>query len=498
MLELVAFLCGASLMVLEMAGSRLLAPHLGTSIVVWTALIGVILASMSVGYWLGGRASDKNPSPKTLARIILAAAGVVLLAAFIHAPLLATLAGAGMSLHTAAVLAALLLFAPPALLLGMVSPYVIQVKLRSLRDSGKTGAIMGRFFALSTAGSILGTFLGGYVLISYLGTRAILYAVAATLALSALLAAPKKNRLFPLLALVCSVAQAGHISMKAPKDPASGLELDTLYNHLRIFEGNYAANSRKMRFLSTDPGSVQSGMYVDKPVELALDYTKHYALAWHMTPEARRFLMLGGGGYSVPKHLLAAKPQAIVDVVEIDPGITGAARQYFALPEDRRLAVFHEDARVFLNRMAAKENTQKYDIIMGDTFTSNYNIPFHLGTVECAERIKALLAENGVFLCNIISALTGEQGQLLRGIRASYARVFPQIHLFPVSSPHSGDTVQNVMLLAVNGDRPIPLSWDPEIRAMLAKEWKKNLPDDIPPLWDDFAPVERYAMPLLR
>ncbi len=487
-------------MVLEMAGARLLAPYLGTSIVVWTALIGVILASLSLGYWLGGRAGDRNPSAPRLAGIILLASGFVLTAGFVHAKLLAGLASMGFGLELGAVLAALLLFAVPSVLLGMVSPYIIQVKLLTYKDAerkNRTGSVMGRFFALSTIGSIVGTFLGGYVLISWLGTRTILYAVAGTLAVASLLAAPHKRRV-PAVILLLHCLGFSIWANVSGRNPAEGLELDTRYSHIRVQEGHLYAGQGLMRFLSTDPGSVQSGMFVDRPRELALEYTKHYALGWHIRPDAKRFLMLGGGGYSVPKYLLAAKPEATIDVVEIDPGITAAARKYFAVPDDARMRVYDEDARVFLNRAAAAPEPKAYGIIMGDTFTSSYNIPFHLGTVEAARRIHKLLDADGVFVCNIISAVTGEQGQIFRAIRASFAQVFPRTHVFPVNRPKDGDDVQNIMLVAMKTPRPIPLSWDPAMRAMLDKEWTRPIPNDTAPLTDDYAPVERYAMAILR
>ena len=500
MLELTSFVCGAAVMVLEMAGARLLAPYLGTSIVVWTALIGVILASLSLGYWLGGRAGDKNPTARALAGIILMAAAFVLLAALVHTPLLGSLASAGLPLEASAIVAAMALFAIPSVLMGMVSPYIIQVKLLSYKDSARknhTGSVMGRFFALSTIGSIVGTFLGGYVLISWLGTRTILYAVAGALALAAALTAPQKGRA-PSAALFILCLGLGGWAGSGTRTMAQGLELDTRYNHLRIQEGYLYSGQGMMRFLSTDPGSIQSGMFLDRPNALALEYTKHYALGWHIRPEAKRFLMLGGGGYSVPKYLLEAKPDARIDVVEIDPGITAAARTYFALPENPRMRVHDEDARVFLNRAASAQQPERYDIIMGDTFTSSYNIPFHLGTVEAAQHINTLLDDDGVFVCNIISAVNGEQGRIFRSIRASFATVFPQVHAFPVNMPKQGDEVQNIMLVALKTPRPLPLSWDTDMRAMLDKEWTLPIANDTPPLTDEYAPVERYAMAILR
>lgn len=482
-------------MVLEMAGARIMAPHLGTSLIVWTALIGVVLASLSLGYWFGGKWGDKNPSARKLGFIIGASAVFVLLAALIQGPLLANVAETRWPLHISAIIAAVLLFSAPAVFLGMVSPYIIQVRLLDYRGKSNVGAVMGRFFALSTLGSIVGTFLGGYWLISWFGTRAILYMVAGSLAAAALIVLPKGRKAPAALILAACIGLGGYRFLTATGNLAAGLHRDTRYNHLLIRDGAMAG--RAVRYLITDPGAAQSGMYIERPEELLFDYTKHYAIAWHFRPEAKTALMLGGGGFSVPKHVLATHPDATIDVVEIDPGITETAKEFFGLRDNPRMRIHNEDARVFLNRLAGSGTLAQYDIIMGDTFTSHYNIPFHLGTRECAEKIRAALAPEGVFVCNIISAVTGDEGRVLRGIHAAFAEVFAQTHLFPVSSPSRPDRVQNVMLVALKTPRPVPLAWDAEMQAMLAKEFTGTLEKDTPALTDDFAPVERYAMPMI-
>ena len=495
MLEVVSFVCGAGVMVLEMAGARLLAPYLGTSIVVWTAMIGVVLASLSLGYWLGGKAGDKNPSAKKLGLIIGASAVFVLLAALAQSPILKLVADANWSLQVSAVAAAVLLFAIPCVFLGMVSPYIIQVRLLDYKDKGQTGSVIGRFYALSTIGSIAGTFLGGYWLISWLGTKLILFGVAGVLATAAMIVAPRGRKVPAALLLGVSLGLGGYTALTAQESLAMGIDIDTRYNHIRVVEGH--TEGHKARFMITDPGAAQSGMRLDDPTMLLFDYTQHYAIGWHIKPDAKDFLMLGGGGYSVPKYLLQTRKDASIDVVEIDPGITDVSRKYFALKGDDRMRIFHEDARVFLNRMVA-EKADGYDIILGDTFSSSYNIPFHLGTVECAERIKALLRDDGVFACNIISAVTGEQGKILRSIHAAFSQVFPQTHIFPVTTPGRPGQAQNIMLIALKTPKSIPLAWDETMREMLAKEFKLPLEKDVVALTDDYAPVEWYAMPMLE
>ena len=174
-LETIAFLSGAAVMVLEITGSRVMAPFLGTSVFVWTTLIGVIMASLSAGYWWGGRIADRNPSYGRLAAILfLACLGVSITAVGQHT-LLTWLQEMSFELRLSALSATLVLFAPASVLLGMVTPYVVRLKLTSVETSG---AQVGRLYAISTAGSILGTFACGYFLLSWMGSSRILYGIA--------------------------------------------------------------------------------------------------------------------------------------------------------------------------------------------------------------------------------------------------------------------------------------------------------------------------------
>ena len=162
MLELTVFLSGALVMVLEMVGGRVLAPHVGTSAVVWTSLIGVVLACLALGAWAGGRFADKKLSRRGLGQALAGAGLGCALTAFCHTALGAGATRAVGNLYLAAVAAALGIFALPAFFFGMITPYVIRLRIA---DVDTAGATVGWLYALSTAGSILGTFLGGFVLI---------------------------------------------------------------------------------------------------------------------------------------------------------------------------------------------------------------------------------------------------------------------------------------------------------------------------------------------
>ncbi|MDR1242706.1 MAG: fused MFS/spermidine synthase, partial [Deltaproteobacteria bacterium] len=262
MLELVAFLCGGAVMTLEMTGSRILAPYLGGSILVWTALIGVILAFLSVGYWLGGKLADNSPSVKKLAGIILAAAFSVLAIGLFHSGLLAAVGKLGLRTEFGAVLAAVALFGPSSLLLGMVSPYIVRVALQ-LRGTPveKSGALIGRFAALSAIGSIAGTFLGGYFFISWIGSRMTVYMIAALLMLVAALTisagrrppGKKRKALFigPVLGLVaCALFSVLQFYRQYDELARGVVKTDTRYSHIVIMDAR-TAEGRVLRQLYT-------------------------------------------------------------------------------------------------------------------------------------------------------------------------------------------------------------------------------------------------------
>ena len=210
-LLLSSFLCGACVMVLELAGSRVIAPYMGTSLVVWTSLIGIIMLSLTLGYWLGGVVSDRCPRPELLSNIIGAAAVVTIIVALAADPLLSALSGGVRNVYAASVIASALLFSVPSALLGMVSPFIVRLAMQSVASSGGT---VGKFSAMSSAGSILGTFLGGFVLISFFSSLTIIFMVAFVLGLVAVLlrGASSKAARAPHAVIVIAAVLLGGLS----------------------------------------------------------------------------------------------------------------------------------------------------------------------------------------------------------------------------------------------------------------------------------------------
>lgn len=504
MFELIVFVSGALIMVLEMVGSRVLAPYLGTSLIVWTSLIGVVLAFLAVGAWCGGRLADRHLSPRRLAWILACAGGGTVLTAVLH-PFVGRLVATNVQgLHIATLTATVLLLSLPALFFGMVSPYVIRLRISDLKTSGQT---VGRLYALSTAGSIAGTFMGGFVLISWFSTTQILFGVAAGMLVLSLLAWGSKpvvrGGLIVLLLAAGALYKPAFVSADYLRNP---LLVETPYNSITVAEGYLEGPARPMRLLITDPGSCQSGIYLDAPNELALAYTRFYALGPAFNPQGSRVLMLGGGGYSVPRWLLSNQSgldpaKLTVDVVEIDPGMTRVAREHFGIPDDPRLTIHHQDARAFLNT-----NKTAYDLIFVDVFGSYYSIPFQMGTVEAMAELRRALAPGGVVVMNAISALDGERGQILHALFGAMKTAFPEVHVFAVRNPRSRE-VQNVMLMAFADHDPAReatlAQTPPDVRGdartlphMLAR--RVPITPSVPPLTDAFAPVEWYMLSLVE
>ncbi len=520
MLELTVFLSGALVMVLEMVGARVLAPHVGTSAVVWTSLIGVVLACLAVGAWAGGRLADKNLSRRGLA-FALAGAGIGSgLTAFCHEVIGQWVTSAVGNLYAAAVLAAVCIFALPAFFFGMITPYTIRLRIESVDSSGAT---VGRLYALSTAGSIVGTFLGGFILISYWGSTTILWGVAACMLGLSLCHGGGKLRLRAALLALCGLMAVLAATYGRWHDGRALSHLiESPYNSIRVYEGvDWAQNGRAVRLMATDPGYSQSGMYLEAPNELYFRYTQFYALGPHFVPGASRVLMLGGGGYSVPKWLLSdktplAKPaDARVTVVELDPAMTDTARRWFALRDDPRLTVRHEDARAFLNRQR-----EQYDLVFVDVFNSHYAVPFQMGTREAAAVLRKAVAPGGVMLMNVISAVEGPDGQLFQSIFNALEQSFAEVRVY-CAGGEAPDRLQNLMVAAfperredavtaakadaeavgANGTGAASTGNAPgavELSTMLASRYTGPLTFATPALTDDFAPVERYTLVLLR
>ncbi len=490
-LEIIVFAVGAAVMILELTGSRVLAPYLGTAGSVWAALIGVVLFSLSLGYFWGGKIADKGADYKTLSVIIFLSAVFIGAISFFKDAVL-TLTGNYVSdIRLGAVLAASILFGPPSLLLGMVLPCATRLKLKDLQKSGET---IGSLYAVSTLGSILGTFLTGFFLFSYLGsTRILLYLAVFLIAVSfpAYFQSLIKIRTAAILIFILSSLLAAFLG--AAYEARGLIDVDTAYNRVLIYPALDGQTGRPVQNLITGPKAIQSSMFLDGDDDLVLSYSKFFRLAGHFNPNLKRSLMIGGGAYSYPKDYLKRFGGASLDVVEIDKGLTALARRYFNLEDSPRLTIYHEDGRIFLNK-----NAGKYDVIFVDAFASFFSLPYQLTTEEAIRKMAGALTGNGLVMVNLVSSLEGENGEFLRAEYLTYRKIFPRVYLFPVDSPDDGLAIQNVILVALKSAAiPFFASPNKELSGYLKNLWTKEIKTDRPPLTDDYAPVDYYMNKLI-
>ena len=486
-LDITVFVCGAVVMIYELIGSRIVSPFIGTSTYVWTSLIGVILGALSLGYWLGGRLADRKPDAKVLGFVIFIGGGLVSMTMLLKEVILAFVAASPVGLEIKSVIAAVFLFAPASVALGMVTPYAIRLRMESVGDSGKT---VGGLYALSTIGSILGTFAAGFFLIPFVGSVRTLYIIAGTLFVLSFTLAPlalSRANIGIIAIFVLGVA-GGELNAFYLHEKFAMYDKDTEYNRVQVFQTVDPKTGRKLQAMSIDPYFMQSAMFLDTG-ETPFAYVPFYHLIRHYRPGFKRTLLVGGAGYTLPKEFLRTYPAVEMDVVEIDPAMTQIAREYFRMQDDPRLRIHHEDGRVFLNNAPSA----KYDAVLIDAFNSLFSVPHQLTTIEAVRQVDRVLTDDGVVIFNVGSAISGRGSYFLQAELATYSEVFPQVSVFKVNSDYIDERLQNVIIVASKSERPAAFeSNDPEIVGLFSHRYLNEIAT-LPILTDDLAPVEYYG-----
>lgn len=492
-LAIIVFLSGACVMMLELCGSRVLAPMIGSSIFVWTSLIGAILAALSLGYWKGGVIADRNPSYANLSIIFVIASCFVALIPIMSGPLLIAVSRSAWDPRFQALFSAILLFAAPSVAMGMVPPYALRLSVTSVDSSGRS---VGLLTACSTLGSLAGTFLLGFFLLSKVGTMNTLFGISGILAICAILAAPR-FRLPLKLALFVALGGIHQFFLVFIENVAAlGIhDLDTDYQRVMILDYTTGEPPKHLRALSTGPEGTQSLMDKDHPNDFVVEYLQMFELGLKMSPQKSRLLLIGGGGFSFPKFIASKYPDSQLDVVELDPGITGIARKYFEFIDSPKISIFHEDARIFLNRLGERPNAEKYDVIFADAYSSAANIPFHLTTREFFAELSASIKEDGVAVVNVISSVEGPLSCMYRIMERELLNHFPETYILRANPGATSNQRQNVVIIARRGAARsfVPADY-PEIGGRLATSlWSQPRPEPPFLLNDDFAPSE-YVM----
>ena len=473
-LQALVFGAGTGSLATEIAASRLLAPYFGSSTIVWANLIGIVLAALALGYVLGGKLADRRPEPRLLGLIVLVAALWVAMTPFVARPFLdasvSNLDDASAGAVIGSFFAVLLLFAPAVVLLGMVSPFAIRL---AISDLATAGTVAGRFYALSTAGSLLGTFLPAVVLIPLVGTQRTLLGTAVLLALSASLLLGRK-----LLVLAAALAALVAVPPGAVKaEPGLLHEEDSLYQFIQVVE-----RPDGRRVLRLNEGVAVHSMWREETVLTGGVWDAFLALPPLLGRPLERVAILGNAGGTTARAFGVFYPEAAIDGVELDPAVSRVGRRYFGLDENRKLTVHDADARPFLRR-----TDERYDLIVADAYHQPY-VPFYLATREFFELARARLTPGGILALNV-AAVPGDDS-LLNGITGTLKHEFATVAVWPALRFNkivlATDAPGGFDLSRLDGGaaqlRPLHELLEQELRSVTEKA------DD--PWTDDLAPVE--------
>lgn len=501
-LQSIVFITGAAVLVIEITATRILSPFYGNTIYTVSSVISVILAALSVGYWQGGKRADAKPTFHEFYKIIFYG-GVSLLVLFGLAITILPTASDLFSIKTGPLLWSLILFFTPGYLLGMLSPFAIKLG-HELNPHMGLGTMSGNIFFWSTAGSIVGSLLAGFVLIPSIGINAILFGTTALVALLGGLGlittssgvARTNNIVKLIIILFILTTMFVLVTRSATLDSRVQYMKDGVYEKLTVIDSTHAGRPARF-FLQDKSGS--GAMFLDGD-DLAFDYTKYYALYKLTQPDLTNALVIGGGIYSIPKAIHAERPDAIIDVAEIEPDLESIARSFFSLPDTPNIRTHIMDGRRFLS-----ESKETYDVIFSDVYYSLYSIPSQFTTKEFFQLAKSHLSPQGIFIANVIgSGAVTEESLIFSEIR-TMSQVFPFLYVFAVDKAESTQ-VQNFIIVGMAEQLSPTLI---ERMNTSSDEFLKNLPNhlfsltQIPLesytlLTDDYAPVDHLVTRFLN
>jgi spermidine synthase len=430
-LLLVVFASGMTTMAVEMAASRLLGPYFGDSILVWANLIGLILIYLSLGSYLGGRWADRSPRAEVLYTITAVAAFWVGLVPLVAAPILglaqAAFSHVGVAVATfdaiqigGSFVSVLILFAPPIILLGSVSPFAIRLSTKQIRSAGSSA---GRIYALSTVGSILGTFAPVLIFIPTIGTaRTFLLFAFLLLVLSLLSLAlhrQKARAAWTGLSLVVLVALSIAFPRRVVKaDPRMIYERESRYNYIQVLQVG------ETRYLMLNEGQGVHSVYDPQALTTfgtwdVLTIAPLFNNPPFYPQQVQRVCVIGLAGGTVARQATAVYGPIPIDGVEIDPAVAEAGREFFDMQQPN-LNVYVTDGRFFL-----EQSTELYDLIVIDAYRLPY-IPFQMTTTQFFALVKAHLTPHGVVAVNV--GRTESDYRMVEAIAATMKEHFTTLH----------------------------------------------------------------------
>jgi len=504
-LYITAFTGGLVTLAVELAAARLLAPAFGTTELVWSAIIGLILLYLAVGYALGGRWADRSPHPTTLYTILTAAGLTIATIPLLSRPML-RLAAQGMMMWSLPQIAGpfvfiLVLFIVPVTLLACVSPFVIRL---SVTDVAATGGIAGQIYAVSTLGSFIGTFLPNLVLVPNLGTYRTFILLALVATVTGLGGLRRANRRrFWALAWTLPLLVALFVFKPGTIKPVAGLihEEESIYNFIQVVE-----NTDGSRYLLLNEGQGIHSVYLPGDQILTGGPWDYYLIAPYFNPAPHppsavgSLLVIGLAAGTTTRQYTEIYGPLPIDGVEIDPAIIQVGREYFAMTQPN-LTAYAADGRAFLAQ-TRESSRRRYDVVAVDAYRLPY-IPWHLTTVEFFTEVRARLTDWGVVAINVghTPGMGGDgDWRLVQAMVNTMRQVYPSVHIIEVPGSLNAIVVATVQPSTANNladNRP--LLTDERLNTV-AERALAHLRTDLRPIasstiifTDDRAPVEQLT-----
>lgn len=492
-----SFFAGMSVMAVELSATRLLAPYFGTSMIIWTVVIGLIMIALSIGNILGGRLADKyahepdNGHGRLYSLIWMASLWIAVIP--LVGKYIITMSVVVMMwifpknlILAGSVFSCLVIFSLPLVILGMVSPYLVKLGIKDMETNGK---VTGEIYGLSTIGSIIGTFVPTFITIpSGLGTSKTFYVFALVLNLIALyyfLTVKRRIKRTIVTALIILILIFLPLNSAYAFWKTNIIEEESAYNYLQV-----ARQNETLIFTTNVAVGVQSVYKKNNPLTgLYYDYLLVGPFFIKDTDFNKDFsvLVLGLGTGTFPKQLKYFFPQSRVEGVEIDEKVIDLAKEYFDL-HDEEVTVHINDGRVFLQEKAAG----KYDLILIDAY-HDITIPFHMTTKEFYSQVKEHLKPEGVLVLNI--NMHSEKNTMLmdyltQTVKSVMGKVYRSDLNFDTNSLVFASENSNCLPIFLENSRKVPMNHSlyPIVRYVtnnLSEVTQKDLV-----LTDEVAPVE--------
>lgn len=487
------FISGMTTLTAELAASRLIGNVFGTSNIVWASIIGLILIYLTLGYFLGGRWADANPTPAALYRVLAWGAFTLGLVPYIAGPVLRSAATAFEFLQIgilgASFIAVLILFSVPITLLGTISPFAIRLSVDDMSHAGQTS---GQIYAISTLGSFIGTFLPTLVTIPAIGTKNTFLVFSLLLLFVALAGLGKfagrrdmiAHLWMPVIIAIAATLSAGQ-ALK--HNTGQVYETESAYNYIQVQEQN------GYTLLRLNEGQGVHSIYNPNTLQYNGPWDQFlvspYFYADRKPSDIKRVAIVGLAAGTTARQMTAVYGDIPIDGFEIDPKIVEVGRKYFDMNMPN-LNVIIGDGRLNL-----EQSPYKYDIIAVDAYRPPY-IPPQMTTQEFFQIAASHLTENGVLTLN--SASVPGDRRLINGLATTMGTIFPSIYM--VDIPGS----LNTMIFATK-QKTIPenlavnlvtLSQDPSVNPLLLAAMQvafanlKTGYETTTVFTDDLAPIE--------